>query len=112
LIKPEQMAELVGLVEAGRISGKMGKDVFAEMFESGNAPSAIVKERGLAQVSDAGALEAMVDEAIAKNPKSVDDYRAGNEAALNFLKGQVMKMSKGKANPRMVGDILARKLKV
>jgi aspartyl-tRNA(Asn)/glutamyl-tRNA(Gln) amidotransferase subunit B len=70
-----------------------------------------VKEKGLVQVSDAGALEGFIEEAIAKNPKSVADFRAGNEAAINFLKGQVMKLSKGKANPQRVGEILLRKLK-
>ena len=65
----------------------------------------------MVQVSDAGALEGFIEEAIAKNPKSVADFRAGNEAAINFLKGQVMKLSKGKANPQLVGEILLRKLK-
>jgi aspartyl-tRNA(Asn)/glutamyl-tRNA(Gln) amidotransferase subunit B len=110
-IKPEQLAELVALIDGGQISGKIGKEVFAEMFSSGRSPSAIVKEKGLAQVSDSGALEGFVDEAIAKNPRSVADFKAGNEAAINFLKGQVMKLSKGKANPQLVGEILLRKLK-
>ena len=101
----------MALIDSGQISGKMGKEVFAEMFASGKSPSAIVKEKGLVQVSDAGAIEAFADEAIAKNPKSVADFRAGNEAAINFLKGQVMKLSKGKANPQLAGEILLRKLK-
>jgi aspartyl-tRNA(Asn)/glutamyl-tRNA(Gln) amidotransferase subunit B len=110
LIKPEHLAELVSLIDAGRISGKIGKEVFAEMFHSGKSPSAIVTEKGLVQVSDTGALEGFVEEAIAKNPKSVADFKAGNEAAINFLKGQVMKLSKGKANPQLVGELLLRKL--
>ena len=110
-VKPEQLAELVALIDDGRISGKIGKEVFAEMFASGRSPSVIVNEKGLAQVSDTGALETFADEAIAKNPKSVADFRAGNEAAINFLKGQVMKLSKGKANPQLVGEILLRKLR-
>jgi aspartyl-tRNA(Asn)/glutamyl-tRNA(Gln) amidotransferase subunit B len=110
-IKPEHLAELVSLIDGGQISGKMGKDVFIEMFQSGKSPSVIVKEKGLVQVSDAGAIEGFIEEAIARNPKSVADFRAGNEAAINFLKGQVMKLSKGKANPQLVGDILLRKLK-
>ena len=109
-IAPEHLAELVALVDSGQISGKMAKDVFAEMFATGKSAAAIVKEKGLAQVSDASAIEAFVDEAIAKNPKSVADFRAGNQAAMNFLKGQVMKLSKGKANPQLVGEILTRKL--
>ncbi len=64
----------------------------------------------MAQVSDSGAIEALADQAIAGNPKSVADYKAGNQAALNFLKGQVMKLSKGKANPQLAGEILVRKL--
>jgi aspartyl-tRNA(Asn)/glutamyl-tRNA(Gln) amidotransferase subunit B len=109
-IAPEQLAELVALIDAGQISGKQGKEVFAEMFASGKSPSAIVKEKGLEQVSDTGAIEEFVDEAMAMNPKSVADFKAGNEAALNFLKGQVMKLSKGRANPQLAGEILKRKL--
>jgi aspartyl-tRNA(Asn)/glutamyl-tRNA(Gln) amidotransferase subunit B len=109
-IKPEQLAELVSLIDSGQISGKIAKEVFAEMFHSGKSPAAIVTEKGLVQVSDTGALESFVEEAIAKNPKSVADFRAGNAAAINFLKGQVMKLSKGKANPQLVGELLLRKL--
>jgi len=109
-VKPEQLAELVSLIESGQISGKIGKEVFAEMFGSGKGASMVVKEKGMVQVSDAGSLEGFVEEAIARNPKSVADFRAGNEAAINFLKGQVMKLSKGKANPQLVGEILLRKL--
>jgi len=111
LVKPEHLRELVSLIGGSQISGKIAKDVFSEMFSSGKSPSVIVKEKGLVQVSDAGAIEGFIDEAIAKNPKSVADFKAGNEAAINFLKGQVMKVSKGKANPQLVGEILFRKLK-
>ena len=110
-IRPEHLAELVSLIDGGQISGKIAKDVFAEMFSSGKSASAIVKEKGLVQVSDAGAIGGFIEEAIAKNPKSVADFKSGNEAAINFLKGQVMKLSKGKANPQLVGEILLRKLK-
>jgi aspartyl-tRNA(Asn)/glutamyl-tRNA(Gln) amidotransferase subunit B len=110
-IKPKDLAELVMLIDSNQISGKIGKEIFAEMFTSGKSPSAIVNEKGLVQVSDTGALERFVEEAIASNPKSVADFRAGNSAAINFLKGQVMKLSKGKANPQLVGEILLRKLK-
>ena len=110
-VAPENLGELVALIDSGQISGKMGKEVFAEMFGSGKAAGVIVKEKGLAQVSDTGAIEGFVDEAIAKNPKSVADFKAGNEGAINFLKGQVMRLSKGTANPQLVGEILARKLK-
>jgi aspartyl-tRNA(Asn)/glutamyl-tRNA(Gln) amidotransferase subunit B len=109
--KPEVFVELVGLVDSGKISGKIAQDVFADMFASGESPSAIVEKKGLAQVSDTGAIEKFCDEAIAANPNPVADYKAGKVAALNSLKGQVMKLSKGKANPALVGEILERKLK-
>jgi aspartyl-tRNA(Asn)/glutamyl-tRNA(Gln) amidotransferase subunit B len=109
--KPEALLELVALVEAKTISSSAAQQVFAEMFETGKAPAVIVQEKGLAQVSDTGAIEKFCDDAIAANPASVADYKAGKVAALNFLKGQVMKLSKGKANPGVVGEILERKLK-
>lgn len=103
--------ELVTLVESGKISTRIAQDVFADMFASGESPAQIVEKKGLVQVSDTGAIEKFCDEAIAANPRSAEDYRAGKIAALNFLKGQVMKLSKGKANPNVVGEILERKLK-
>jgi aspartyl-tRNA(Asn)/glutamyl-tRNA(Gln) amidotransferase subunit B len=109
--KPEALLELVNLVEAKTISSSAAQTVFAEMFATGKAPAAIVQEKGLAQVSDTGAIEKFCDEAIAANPKFVEDYKAGKVAVLNALKGQVMKLSKGKANPALVGEILERKLK-
>ena len=109
--KPEALLELVGLVEAKTISSSAAQQVFAEMFDTGKAPAVIVQEKGLAQVSDTGAIEQFCDEAIAANPNPVADYKAGKVAALNSLKGQVMKLSKGKANPALVGEILERKLK-
>jgi aspartyl-tRNA(Asn)/glutamyl-tRNA(Gln) amidotransferase subunit B len=109
--KPEALLELVALIEAKTISSAAAQQVFAEMFGTGKSPAAIVREKGLAQVSDTGAIEKFCDEAIAANPKSVADYKAGKVAALNALKGQVMKLSKGKANPALAGEILERKLK-
>jgi aspartyl-tRNA(Asn)/glutamyl-tRNA(Gln) amidotransferase subunit B len=99
------------LVESRQISGTMAQQVFAEMFETGGAPNLIVKEKGWAQVSDAAAIEALCDQALAAHPGPVADYKAGKAAALNFLKGQVMKLSKGKANPNLAGEILEKKLK-
>jgi len=110
-IPPKALDGLVNLIDSGKISGKQGREVFAEMFISGRAASEIVKEKGIEQLSDTGALETIVDEVIQKNPKPAADFRAGNAASLNFLKGQVMKLSKGKANPQLVGEILERKLK-
>jgi aspartyl-tRNA(Asn)/glutamyl-tRNA(Gln) amidotransferase subunit B len=109
--KAEALLELVNLVESKTISSSAAQQVFAEMFDTGKAPAAIVQEKGLAQVSDTGAIERFCDEVIAANPGPANDFKAGKAAALNFLKGQVMKMSKGKANPAVAGEILERKLK-
>jgi aspartyl-tRNA(Asn)/glutamyl-tRNA(Gln) amidotransferase subunit B len=110
-IPPEALDELVNLIDSGQISGKQGKEVFAEMFASGKRAGDIVKEKGIEQLSDASTIEAFCDQVIAANPKPAADFKAGNAASLNFLKGQVMKLSKGKANPRLAGEILERKLK-
>jgi aspartyl-tRNA(Asn)/glutamyl-tRNA(Gln) amidotransferase subunit B len=109
--KPEALLELVSLVENKTISSAAAQQVFGEMFETGKSPAAIVQEKGLMQVSDTDAIEKFCDEAIAANPNPVADYKAGKIAALNSLKGQVMKLSKGKANPNLVGEILEKKLK-
>jgi glutamyl-tRNA(Gln) and/or aspartyl-tRNA(Asn) amidotransferase, B subunit len=110
-IPPEALDEFVNLIDSGKISGKQGKDVFAEMFATGKTGPAIVKEKGIEQLSDVSAIETLCGEVIAANPKPVADFRAGNVASLNFLKGQVIKLSKGKANPQLVGQILEEKLK-
>jgi aspartyl-tRNA(Asn)/glutamyl-tRNA(Gln) amidotransferase subunit B len=100
------IGELVGLIEGGQINSKIAQDVFVKMFESGKSPATIVEEKGLSQVSDSGELEAFCNEAIEANPGPAEDFRNGKETALNFLKGQVMKASRGKANPQMVGELL------
>jgi aspartyl-tRNA(Asn)/glutamyl-tRNA(Gln) amidotransferase subunit B len=110
-IPPEALDALVNLIDTGKISSKQGKEVFAEMFARGKTAAAIVKEKGIEQLSDVGAIEVLCDEVVAANPKPVADYKAGNMASLNFLKGQVIKRSKGKANPRLAGEILEKKLK-
>jgi aspartyl-tRNA(Asn)/glutamyl-tRNA(Gln) amidotransferase subunit B len=110
-ISPTALDELVNLIDSGKISGKQGKEVFAEMFTSGKTATAIVKEKGIEQLSDLSAIERLCDEVIAANPKPVADFKAGNVASLNFLKGQVIKLSKGKANPQLAGETLERKLK-
>jgi aspartyl-tRNA(Asn)/glutamyl-tRNA(Gln) amidotransferase subunit B len=109
-VSPEKLVELLGLIEKGTISGKMAKEVFAEMFASGRGAAEIVREKGLVQVTDVAAIEQFVEEAIAQNPQSVADFRSGKEAALNFLCGQAMKLSKGKANPQRVRELLKQKL--
>jgi len=109
--QPSAILELVELVDSAKISSRIAQEVFTETFATGEAPGRLVERKGLAQVSDAGALEKLCEQAIAANPGPASDYRAGKAAALNFLKGQVMKVSKGKANPGLVGEILERKLK-
>ena len=104
--RPAAIGELVNLVEGGQISSRIAQKVFGEMFNSGESPAAIVEAKGLLQVSDSGELEQMCRDAIATNPGSADDFRNGKVAALNFLKGQVMKASQGKANTQMVGELL------
>ncbi len=108
---PGAILELIELVDGGKISSKIAQEVFAEVFATGESPPKIVERKGLAQVSDTSALEQFCDQAIAANPGPAADFRSGKAAALNFLKGQVMKLSKGKANPALVGEILERKLK-
>ena len=110
-IQPEHLLELVALVESGQISSKIAQEVFSEMFDTGDPPGRIVQDKGMAQLSDVAVIEGYCDQVIAANPQSVQDFRAGKTAALNFLKGQVMKLSKGKANPATVGELLERKLK-
>ena len=109
-MKPAELAALVKLAAAGTINGPTVKELLPEIFEKGGDPEAIVKERGLGAVSDTGALEAFVDQAIAANPGPVADFKAGKKAAAGFFVGQVMKLSKGKADPKIVGGIVARKL--
>lgn len=109
-VTPESLAGLIKLVENGTVNMPTAREVFGVLFEQGGDAAAIVKERGLAQVSDEGAIEQMVDKAMADNPKSVADYKAGKAPALQFLVGQVMRLSKGKAKPQAVQEILRRKL--
>jgi aspartyl-tRNA(Asn)/glutamyl-tRNA(Gln) amidotransferase subunit B len=109
-VAPEFFAELAELSTSGQINSKQAKEVFSKMIAEGKSPAVLVKELGLAQVSDVGALEAFCDQAIAANPKSVADFKAGKMNAVNALKGQVMKLSQGTANPQLVGEILVKKL--
>jgi aspartyl-tRNA(Asn)/glutamyl-tRNA(Gln) amidotransferase subunit B len=109
-ITPAGLAGLVKLIDDGTISGKIAKDVFARMLASGEDAATIVKREGLTQVADAGALETLVDAAIAANPKAVADFKAGKTAASKALVGQVMKASGGKANPGMVDRLVQEKL--
>jgi len=109
-VSAEGVGELVGLIGKGEISGKLAKEIFAKMIETGDSARAIMDREGLRQISDAGALEKMVDEVIAGNPKQVEQYRAGKTAVIGYLVGQVMKVSKGQANPGAVNELLKGKL--
>ena len=109
-VRPAHLAGLVKLVETGVISGNLAKEVFVGMFQSGEAPESIVARQGLRQTTDAGELDQWCAEAIAANPKSVADFKGGKENAINAMKGFVMKQSKGKANPKLVDEILRRKI--
>jgi aspartyl-tRNA(Asn)/glutamyl-tRNA(Gln) amidotransferase subunit B len=109
-IEAGQLRDLVGLVEKGLVSSSQAREVFSEVFATGDSPEAVIERRGMKQSTDSGELEAWCREAIAARPKSVEDFRSGNEKALNALKGPVMKASRGKANPRMIDEILRRLL--
>lgn len=109
-VKAADMAGLLALITKGTISGKIAKQVFSEMWTSGKTPEVIVKEKGLVQISDTGALEELADRIIAANPQSVADFKAGKKKAVGFLMGQIMKETKGKANPQIVNGILTKKL--
>ena len=109
-VSPEQLGALVGLISDGTISGRIAKDVFAEMIETSGDPEAIIEEKGLKQVSDTGAIEAMIDDVLANNQDKVDEYRGGKDKLFGFFVGQVMKASKGQANPGVVNQMLKSKL--
>ena len=110
-VTPKLLAELLALIDKGTISGKIAKTVFDEMWRSGREPARIVEEKGLVQVSDTGAIEKIVDEIMAANWGQVEEFRGGKEKVFGFFVGQVMKASKGKANPAVVNEILMKKLK-
>jgi len=109
-IVPEQITELLTLIDSGAISGKQAKEVFDVMFETGKNPETIVSESGLGQISDTAELESIVTEVLSRNTKSVEDFAAGKQQAFGFLVGQVMAATKGQANPQMVNKILKEKL--
>jgi aspartyl-tRNA(Asn)/glutamyl-tRNA(Gln) amidotransferase subunit B len=109
-IAPENLAELLALVDGGTISANMAKTVFDTMYETGKAAAAIVQEQGLRQISDANALATAIEQVLANNPKEVGEFRAGREKLLSFFMGQVMKATQGKANPQAVNKLLREKL--
>ena len=109
-VTPKALAKLLTLVEAGTLSGKLAKTVFEDMVATGRAPEAIVKEKGLTQISDAGALEEAAQEIIAANPKEAADYRAGKTKVMGFFVGQLMRKTKGQANPKLANEIFQKLL--
>ncbi|MGH9660583.1 MAG: Asp-tRNA(Asn)/Glu-tRNA(Gln) amidotransferase subunit GatB [Bryobacteraceae bacterium] len=109
-VSARQLGELVALIRAGEISGKLAKEIFPKMFQSGEPASAIIEREGLRQISDAGAIEPIIDQIVAANPKQVEQYKGGKTAVLGFLVGQVMKASRGQANPGAVNELLRKKL--
>jgi len=110
-IQPSMLVEMLKLIDNGTISGKIAKQVFSEMYESGEAPEQIVKEKGLTQIADTNELDSIISKVLSDNSKSVADYQSGKKNAFGFLVGQVMKATKGKANPKLVNEILATQLK-
>ena len=111
-IKPGQLAALVEIIEKGTISSTIAKEVFSDMIQTGNDPQNIIEGKGLAQISDEGLIESVIDKAIAGNPGVIEDYKKGKKNALAFLVGQVMKETKGKANPKIVNEMLVKKVGV
>ena len=109
-VPPEELGALVRLIDEEKISGKQAKDVLVEMFKSGKGALAIIQEQGLVQVSDTGEIDALIDEVIAANPDQLASYRGGKEALFGFFVGQVIKASRGKANPKIVNERLRGKL--
>jgi aspartyl-tRNA(Asn)/glutamyl-tRNA(Gln) amidotransferase subunit B len=110
-ITPDKLVDLLKLIDNGAISGNMAKDVFSEMFKTGDSPAAIIEAKGLVQVTDETALVSLVDKVIAENPGPVADFLGGNERTFGFLMGQAMKASKGKANPKILTKLIRERLK-
>jgi aspartyl-tRNA(Asn)/glutamyl-tRNA(Gln) amidotransferase subunit B len=106
-----ELGALVRIIDEGKISGKQGKDVLVEMFQTGKSASAIIEEKGLVQVSDTGEIDRVIDQVMAASPNQLEQYRSGKETLFGFFVGQVMKASKGKANPKVVNERLKEKLK-
>ncbi|MBD2040006.1 Asp-tRNA(Asn)/Glu-tRNA(Gln) amidotransferase subunit GatB [Microcoleus sp. FACHB-672] len=109
-LTPASLGELISLIEAGTISGKMAKDLLPELLTNGGSAKELVESKGMSQISDTGALETMIDEVLAANPKELEQYRAGKTKLLGFFVGQVMKQTGGRADPKLTNQLLARKL--
>ncbi|HOC45062.1 MAG TPA: Asp-tRNA(Asn)/Glu-tRNA(Gln) amidotransferase subunit GatB [Syntrophorhabdaceae bacterium] len=110
-VKPSELAELLTLIKNGTISNKIGKEIFPEIYRTGVSPAQYVKDKGLLQISDEGAIEKIIEAILARSPKEVADFKSGKEKLLGFFVGQAMKETKGKANPALLNEILLKKLK-
>jgi aspartyl-tRNA(Asn)/glutamyl-tRNA(Gln) amidotransferase subunit B len=110
-VTPKHLASMVKMIDSGIISGKIGKTVFAEMVETAKMPDQIVQEKGLVQISDEKELAAIIAKVVAGNPDPVSEFKKGRQKAIGFLVGQVMKLTKGKANPQLVNTLLREQLK-
>ena len=109
-VSAEHLGQLIQLIVSGQLSGKLAKEIFPKMFSTGQAPAVIVEREGLKQISDAGALEKIIDDVIAANPRQVEQYKGGKTSVINFLVGQAMKATRGQANVTVVGELLKQKL--
>jgi len=109
-VSPEQLGRLIDLIEDGTISGRLAKDVFAEMVASGADPAAIVEKKGLRQVTDTSAIAVAIDAVLAAQPDKLAEYRAGRDKLYGFFVGQVMRATEGKANPALVNELLRQRL--
>jgi len=109
-VTPGSLTDLLKLIDKGTISGKMAKTVFEEMYQSGKPAEEIVKQKGMAQISDSSAIDKMIDDVLTANPQQLEGYRNGKEKLFGYFVGQVMKASKGQANPALVNQLLKDKL--
>jgi aspartyl-tRNA(Asn)/glutamyl-tRNA(Gln) amidotransferase subunit B len=110
-VSPQHLAQMLTMVKETTISGKIAKDVFEEMYRTGERPDKIVNDKGWTQILDAGEIERAIERAIEANPKQLEDYRKGKEKLFGFFVGEIMKETKGKANPKLVNELLKEKLK-
>jgi aspartyl-tRNA(Asn)/glutamyl-tRNA(Gln) amidotransferase subunit B len=109
-VSPQQLGELIDLIADGTISGRLAKDVFAELVVTGADPAVIVEQKGLRQVTDESAIAAAIDAVLAAQPDKVAEYRAGRDKLYGFFVGQIMRATQGKANPALVNELLKKKL--
>jgi aspartyl-tRNA(Asn)/glutamyl-tRNA(Gln) amidotransferase subunit B len=109
-VTPQHLASMLKMIKDGVISGKIAKTVFEEMYRSGKGPEKIVQEKGLVQLTDSGEIQRVIQGVLEENPKLVEDYRKGKEQLLGFFVGQVMKATRGKANPKVVNELLRESL--